>query len=90
MNLLEVWQKVQQPIRAAIGDTSYDTWFTNLNAVDHGEGKTITVQAPDEFFKNWIVEHYATMIARCLRTQSGEDLALQFEVNTGLLNKPVQ
>ena len=88
MTLIDVWQKAQDPIKAAIGSTSYDTWFSNLKAVDAG-GK-IRVQAPDEFFKNWIVEHYGSTIERCLRGEASGDVAVEFEVNSQLLNKPVQ
>ena len=88
MTLLDIWQKAQQPIKTAIGGTSYDTWFSCLRAFDRGA--KITLQAPDEFFKNWIVEHYRETIERCLREETGRDIAVAFEVNAELLNRPVQ
>jgi len=89
VNLLDVWQKIQPSIKAAIGDTSYDTWFSSLKVIEQRSG-TITVQAPDEFFKNWIVEHYAPAIERCLSGEGGGQVAVEFEVNPDLLNKPTQ
>jgi chromosomal replication initiator protein len=87
MNVLDIWQKVQQPLRAAIGDTSYDTWFSNVRAVDN-QG-AIMLQTPDEFFKNWIVEHYGETIERCVRGETSLDISVTFEVNAALVNKPV-
>jgi chromosomal replication initiator protein len=89
VNLLDIWQKAQSSIKTAIGDMSYDTWFTNLKVVDRGN--SIVLQAPDEFFKDWIVEHYASTIARCLAQEAGgKEIAVEFEVNSELLKGPTQ
>jgi chromosomal replication initiator protein len=89
VNLLDIWQKAQSSIKTAIGDMSYDTWFTNLKVVDRGN--SIVLQAPDEFFKDWIVEHYASTIARCLAQETGgKEIAVEFEVNSELLKGPTQ
>ena len=88
MDLLDIWQKSQPSIKTAIGSTSYDTWFSNLTAVQRDLG--ITLQAPDEFFKNWIVEHYGSTITRCLAAEAGKDIAVGFEVSAGLINPPTQ
>lgn len=87
MNLLDIWQKAQDPIKTAIGSTSYDSWFSNLKVVERN-GK-IAVQAPDKFFKDWIVERYGETIERCLKTEGGT-VELEFEVSTELLNQPTQ
>lgn len=88
MSFLDVWQKSQINIKAAIGESSYDTWFGNLTAIDRDGG--IALQTPDEFFKNWIVEHYAPIIARCLKSEAGMEVAVKFEVTADLYNKPSQ
>ncbi len=87
MNLIEIWQKAQQPIKEAIGDTSYDTWFSNLTVLEKNNG--ITVQAPDEFFKNWIIEHYLTTIEQSIKSLGQGETPVNFEVNAELLKKPV-
>ncbi len=88
MTLLDVWQKAQPSIKTAIGEMSYDTWFSNLKAVDRGG--SITLQAPDEFFKNWIVEHYAATIQRCLTNEGAGIVSVDFEVNAEILKGPTQ
>ncbi len=47
----------------------------------------MTIQAPDEYFKNWIDERYRTIIERCLRTEAGQGVNIEFAVNPELLNK---
>ncbi len=89
MNLLEIWQKAQPSIKESIGQTSYDTWFSPLKVQEFSPG-TLSIEAPDEFFKNWIDEHYNTIIARSLTGEAGQAVAFEFLVNTELLSAPTQ
>src|SRR3989338_3237726 len=88
MTILDIWNKAQADIKTAVGETSYDTWLANLKALEKEPG-TLVLQAPDEFFKGWIVEHYAGVIERSLKG-GGRAIAVEFEVNPGILNKPTQ
>jgi chromosomal replication initiator protein len=85
MTLIDVWKKAQNPIKTSIGETSYDTWFSHLNICVNNPG-VLTIQAPDEYFRNWIDERYRSIIERCLRTEAGEGINIEFSVNSGLLN----
>jgi len=87
--LTELWQKAQPPIKAAVGDTSYDTWFSHLRICESAPG-TLTIQAPDDYFKDWIEERYRTVIERCLRTEAGQAVNVEFGVNSELLSKNTQ
>src|SRR6202050_3377457 len=85
MTLLDVWQKAQNPIKSSIGETSYDTWFSHLKISETTPG-ILTIQAPDDYFKNWIDERYRTIIERCLRTEAGQGINIEFAVDTQLIN----
>jgi len=89
MTLIDLWQKIQTTIKKEVGDTSYDTWLTGLNAVIK-DSCTLTLQAPDEFFKNWIIEHYGSIIQRFLSQEAGKDICIEYEVNESLLVKSGQ
>lgn len=89
MNLLDVWQKAQGPIKDSVGETSYETWFASLT-VKNNDPALLTIEAPDEFFKNWIVDHYQDTIAAALKTQNGGDVAVEFGVNSDPANKTPQ
>lgn len=83
MTLTDLWEKTQTTIKEEIGASSYDTWLSGLKALDK-DSDTLVLQAPDEFFKNWIVEHYAPAIERCLKAEAGREVGLEFEVNAEL------
>jgi len=87
--LSDVWQKAQSPIKASIGETTYDTWFSHLRIAENTPG-ALTIEAPDEYFKNWIDERYRSIIERCLRTEAGQTINVEFSVNSELLNKKTQ
>ncbi len=89
MNVLEIWQKAQGPIKDSVGTTSYDTWFASLR-VSNKNPNVLTIEAPDEFFKNWIVDHYQGTIERVLRGEAGQEVGIEFNVNAELLNKGTQ
>ncbi len=89
MNLLEIWNKAQSPIKEIVGTTSYETWFSSLT-VSASNPDILTIAAPDEFFKNWIVEHYQHIIERALTGEAGGAVAIEFGVNSSLLNTGTQ
>jgi len=89
MNLLSAWDKAQDSIKKKIGTPSYETWFASLQ-VKEKPPKTIVIETPDEFFKNWILEHYFLFIQEALNQISEQPITVEFEVNTHLLKKTTQ
>ncbi len=81
MSVLNVWEKAQGSIKETIGETSYETWFSQLRAIEKGPD-TIVIETPDEFFRNWIVEHYLKTIEEKLATTSDQNIAIEFSINT--------
>ncbi len=80
MDAITAWTNAQNPIKDAVGVSSYETWFGSLKAVSR-EANTLCLQAPDEFFKNWIIEHYSSIIEKSLRTEGGSAITVEFEIN---------
>lgn len=81
MAALSVWEKIQGPIKDKIGSTTYETWFSSLR-VHAKDERTLVVETPDEFFKNWIIEHYLSLIKENLANVSAGELSLEFAVST--------
>ncbi len=89
MNITEVWKKAQESIRERIGATSFDTWFSSLQAKAAGDNSLI-IEAPDDFFKNWIEDHYRDLIQDTVDSVSRGNIALDFGVNPELFSKGQQ
>ena len=81
MSVLNIWEKAQGSIKETIGESSYETWFSQLRASEK-DPATILIETPDEFFRNWIVEHYLKTIEEKLATASDQSVVVEFSINT--------
>ncbi len=89
MGLISLWEKSQTQIQARVGKTSYETWFSAIQVKEKVPG-TLTVEAPDDFFKTWIVDHYQNDIQEILDGTAQKPVALEFSVNTNILSADTQ
>lgn len=89
MNLLSVWKRAQEPLKEKIGTTGYETWFSALNSYEKSPG-VLVIETPDDFFKNWIIEHYGDVINEMLRVISPRPVQIEFEVNPKIFKKNTQ
>ena len=88
-NLISVWEKSQAQIQERVGRASYETWFSTMQAKEKAAG-ILTIEAPDDFFKAWIVDHYQNDIQEILNTTAQKPVAIEFSVNTNILNADTQ
>lgn len=86
MNLLNIWDTSQNSIKENIGEISYDTWFSTIQ-VKEKNPNTLLIEAPDTFFKNWIVEHYQDIIQGILNQLSSDNINIEYAVNSQILKK---
>lgn len=89
MSLTDIWEKAQTDIRAKVGDTSYETWFSTVQAKEKDPG-TLVIETPDDFFKNWIIEHYRDFIHDTLHSFAPHNINIEYSVNSGILKKDTQ
>ncbi len=89
MNLSSVWEKTQKEIKEKIGLASYETWFSTLQ-VKEKNADTLTIETPDDFFKNWIVEHYQNFIQETLNKHAAQNIQIEFSVNSHILKEETQ
>lgn len=86
MSLTALWEKSQQQIREKIGSTSYETWFSAIQ-VKEKDPETLLIETPDDFFKNWIAEHYQSCIQEIIGALSQRPVRLEFSVNSHILKE---
>ena len=88
-NLISIWEKSQAQIQERMGRASYETWFSTMH-VKEKTAEVLTIEAPDDFFKAWIVDHYQNDIQEILNTTAQKPVAIEFSVNTNILNADTQ
>ena len=80
MQLDMVWEDILVQIKPNISQQAFDTWLkpTSLLSVKEGE---IQISVPNQFFGEWIREHYYQMMKEALQKEfSKEDMSIQFLV----------
>jgi len=88
MIALSAWSSSQSKIKEIVGSTSYETWFTSLNI--RGEEGKLIIEAPDEFFKTWVVEHYRDIIQSVINDNAGHNIEIEYIVNSAIIKEGEQ
>ncbi len=88
----QLWNQVMHHLEEELSSVSIDRWFKNLIPSEITEDHLI-VDVPDEFFKNWIEDHYLELILKAIK-QTGSSLR-NFKLrvvarNTTLDEPPIQ
>lgn len=89
MRLISVWEQSQPQIKERVGKASYDTWFSAIQ-VKEKIPDTLVIEAPDDFFKAWIVEHYQNDIQEVIGSAAAGPVQIEFAVNTHILSADTQ
>src|SRR5208283_102100 len=71
-----LWQRAAGRIRDELGQVGYETWIGPLNFVAH-QGSTVTVEAPNRFFRDWINERYLSMMRTALSAEAGGEIEVR-------------
>jgi len=74
-----VWDRVQERLRDLVPGRSFDTWIRpmSLLAVDGGE---LVLAVPHPFYKDWVDEHFRTLIETCAETELGFKVKVGFTI----------
>ena len=82
-----LWQRAGDRMRDELGQVGYETWIGPLNFVGH-QGSTVTVEAPNRFFRDWINDRYMSLMRSALSAEAGgrnrgaADLTLTYTILT--------
>lgn len=79
MTLTSLWNKTLPLLKETIGSSAYETWFSSIHVKEEGED-TLIIETPDEFFKNWILDHYREIITEKINQISPQKITLKFSV----------
>jgi chromosomal replication initiator protein len=74
-----VWDRVQERLRDLVPGKSFNTWIRpmSLLAVDGGE---LVLGVPHSFYKDWVDEHFRTLIETCAETELGCKVKVGFTI----------
>ncbi|HVA79909.1 MAG TPA: chromosomal replication initiator protein DnaA [Candidatus Binataceae bacterium] len=79
-----LWRKANDRLREELGQVGFETWIGPLSFVGI-QGRTVTIEAPNRFFRDWVNERYLPMLRKSLSDEAGEAV----EVKLTLGESPV-
>lgn len=82
MEAKEVWSKTLNIIKEELGVQGYERWFCPTKLVS-ASPKSLTIGVPNDFFKDWLNEHYLDLITKSVQKVSGKIFEINFTVSAG-------
>ncbi|HJT23581.1 MAG TPA: chromosomal replication initiator protein DnaA, partial [bacterium] len=76
---LDLWDRCLESLKKDLNRQSFETWFKPTKA-SLAENHTLKVRVPNEFFRDWIRDHYQPQIQKALKNIHPEQLEIQFEI----------
>lgn len=92
-----IWEDCLQIIRKEINLQAFKTWFEPIEAIRFDQ-ETLTIQVPNNFFYEWIEEHYVHLMKKALNEVIGSNASLNYRIlktskessNTVKFDRPVR
>jgi chromosomal replication initiator protein len=71
------WDKTSKIIQEKISKQNFDTWIKPITIVTM-EDQCVQLAVPNKFFKDWLIENYASTIKQSLKDAAGIDVEIDF------------
>jgi len=78
--LNKCWETAQTALKTKLGDTVYATWIAPLQCIAQDD-HNLVLEAPDDFFKDWVEKHYLTLIQSTCKTGGLNNLLVKLVVS---------
>jgi chromosomal replication initiator protein len=75
----DLWNDVSVRLREALNDTTYTTWFGEVEGISL-DGETFTVAVPNDFTREWIEGHFLDLMRAAVRDAGGVDRQVELAV----------
>jgi chromosomal replication initiator protein len=73
------WQQVLDTIKGQINVNSFETWIKPILCRSFDNNKLV-LEVPNNFFRDWVAEHYVHTIKGALYKLTGEDFSVSLQV----------
>jgi len=70
INASHVWTKIKESIQKELSGPAFERWIQPMKALEFEENQLV-LGVPDEFFKNWVIDHYGNIILASLNESVG-------------------
>ncbi len=75
-----IWNTVRDTLREKLGETVFETWIAPLQCKNQSK-ETVTIEAPDIFFCEWIEKHYKLALSQAFGSVTKSQPSVLLEVS---------
>jgi chromosomal replication initiator protein len=75
----DLWNDVAPRLRDALNDTTYSTWFGEVDG-EELDGERLVLAVPNDFTREWIEGHFLDLIRATVRDVAGGERQVAFKV----------
>ena len=79
-NTKELWEHVLTQVELSISPANFNTWFRNSFIVKIGDDGVVFVGVPSQFFKDWYLKKFHTLLLKILRDVSYEFRNIEYVI----------
>lgn len=79
-NPRELWEYVLTQVELSISPANFNTWFRNSFIVKIGEDGVLYVGVPSQFFKDWYLKKFHTLLLKIVRDVSYEFRNIEYMI----------
>ena len=77
LDALGIWEKACTLMRAEMTEVTYNTWIASALKMAGQEGDTFLIEAVTDFYYQFVVPRYSTLITNALTQASGQPVRVQ-------------
>ncbi|MDP2651718.1 MAG: chromosomal replication initiator protein DnaA [bacterium] len=89
-NLQELWEYVLTQVELSISPANFNTWFCNSYIVRVGDDGVVYIGVPSQFFKDWYLKKFHTLLLKIIRDVSYEFRNIEYCIVKDERRKPLR
>lgn len=78
LGIEKIWDKSLSKIAEEVGDSTFDLWFKPIKPIQLKD-KTVILEIPNRFFRDWIEDYYPTIIADAIEGIIGYPVVVKYK-----------
>ena len=82
----DLWQDFLESVRPKVSSHVLETWLRPVRCV-RCTGGTAVLEVRDQFFRDWLTDHYLDFIREGLSQRAGEAVAIEWSINPAMSPK---
>lgn len=83
----ELWAKACEFLATAVSEDIYSRWIGVIEATGDDDPNQLTLNVPNGFYHDWLLEHYLSLIKEALHAAGADDITIDFKVDSSVATR---